>query len=531
MVHTMWQLRAVVRILVVFCFLSWPGFAGTARAAPLGPVLTASGPLLGVASPQPSVTAFKGIPYAASTAGAARWRPPRAPTPWQTLRRADHFGAKCPQASRGLPGEDDLPQSEDCLFLNVWTPARSRNDRLPVMVWVHGGAYIFGSGANYSDGWRDPSGLAAQGVVLVTLNHRLGIFGFLAHPELAAESPHHSAGNYGVLDVIAALRWVRTNIAAFGGDPGNVTIFGHSSGSGIVTILLAAPEARGLFQRAIAESGASLGFRSPKPLAVAMAEGAAFARRIGAHDIAALRARPAESLVSPKPGAFEPVVDPWVYPRSLYRTLAARAGNEVPLLVGSTSDEGQYSPSVTALSYVEEMHRRYGAAADEVLARYPATSDEVARRSSKAVDTLEQDAILTTLADLAHCAPSHGGLPRVFQYRFEHAPPAARATDHRQGAYHGAEIAYVFHALGGEPRAWTKVDRRLERLLSGYWVNFARTGDVNGPGLPHWPSWREQEGALMRFGDDARVTGRENAASIALLQQIYYGAPLHSCGR
>lgn len=516
--------------LLFLSFLTLPALSGTARAALLGPVTTDSGSLVGVASPEPSVTAFKGVPYGASTAGAARWRPPRPPTPWHTPRRADHFGAECPQVPRNMPGRDDLPQSEDCLFLNVWTPARSPTDHLPVMVWIHGGAYIFGSGANY-DGWRDPSGLAAQGVVLVTVNHRLGIFGYFAHPALAEESPHHSAGNYGVLDVIAALRWVHQNIAAFGGDPGNVTIFGHSSGSGIVTILLAAPQAHGLFQRAIAESGATLGFRSPKPLAVAMAEGAAFARTVGALGIADLRARPAKSLVSPKPGAFEPVVDGWLYPRSLYQTLSAGHGDEVSLLVGSTSDEGQYSLSVTAQSYIEEMHRRYGAAAAEVLARYPATSDEIARRSSAAVDTLEQDAILTTLADLANCAPRRDGLPRVFQYRFEHAPPR-QANDRRQGAYHGAEIPYVFHALSNEPRAWTKIDRRLEHLLSSYWVNFARTGDVNGPGLPHWPSLREQPGAMMRFGENARaVTGRANASGIMLLQRIYYGAPVRQCDR
>ncbi len=504
--------------------------AGSAHAALPAVVATRDGALLGVRTAHGSVTAFKGIPFAASTAGAARWRAPQPPAPWAGLRRADHFGAECPQARRSTGPGEELPQSEECLFLNVWTPARRPTDRLPVMVWVHGGAYIFGSGARY-DGWEDPSGLAAQGIVLVTLNHRLGIFGFFAHPELAAESPHHSAGNYGVLDVIAALRWVHDNIAAFGGDPGNVTLFGHSSGSGIVTILLAAPEAHGLFQRAIAESGGALGFRTPKSLAQAMAEGAAFAQRIGARTIAELRARPAQTLVSPTPGAFEPVVDGWVMPRPLYATLASGAGNAVPLVVGSTADEGQYVPSVTAQSYRQELQRRYGAAADEVLARYPAGSDEIARRSSKAVDTLEQDAILTTIADLAECHWQGEGLPRVFQYRFEHAPPPLAGAPVRQGAYHGAEIAYVFHALDGQARAWSRADRRLEQLLSGYWVNFARSGDVNGPGLPHWPSLHEQPGAVMRFGADARVSGRESATGVALLQRIYYGAPVRPCTR
>ncbi|HTY94144.1 MAG TPA: carboxylesterase family protein [Steroidobacteraceae bacterium] len=496
-----------------------------------GPVATRSGPVVGVATVNTAVTAFKGIPYAASTSGAARWRPPQPHAPWRQPLRADHFGARCPQApSQGdTQPAQDLPTSEDCLFLNVWTPARARGERLPVMVWVHGGAFINGSGASYGDAWADASSLAAQGVVLVTVNHRLGIFGYFVHPDLVAESPHHSAGNYGLLDVIAALRWVHENIAEFGGDPANVTLFGHSSGSGIVTNLLAVPQAAGLMQRAIAEGGGSMFYRAPRTMQWALQDGVRFAHARGAATLAQLRAQPADSLVTPQPGEFEPVVDGWVYPRSLFDTLAARDGNEVPLLIGSNSDEAQPVQGATVASYLAEVHKRYGTGADQVLAAVPARTDADAPRAFKGIDMLEAEAIHTTLADLADCAPARDGLPRVYQYHFDHTPPASAGGRRLEGAFHGAELPYVFHAIEGEARAWTSIDRHLEQLITGYWLNFARTGDVNGPGLPHWPTLREQPGAVMHFSDDARLGGRVNMEGVALLQRIYYGRTVNHC--
>lgn len=521
------QLRIGLRLCAALLGLL-PVSRVTANPATLESVITRDGPVHAAADNGTGVSVFRGIPYAATTAGSDRWRPPRPPAPWHDTVTADHFGPECPQPNSVPSLASERPQSEDCLSLNVWTPAHSRADDLPVMVWIHGGAFIAGSSASYL-GWTDPAPLAAQGVVLVTLNYRLGLFGFFAHPQLVTESPHHSAGNYGLLDVVAALRWVKANIAAFGGNPHNVTIFGQSAGSEIVTILLATPGARGLFHKAIGESGASLGWRTPKSLREAQAAGVDFMQQVGAHSIAELRSMSADKLLAAVPAPFEPVVDGRVYPRSLYQSIASGHWNAVPLLVGSNADEGQYDSRMTLSTWTALVRRRYGPYADEVLARYGATTDELARAANKTLFTAEADAIESTIVQLIECHPEIRP-PPVFQYHFDHAPPGSPDSFGRSGAYHGAEVAYVFRSLEQQDRHWTDADRRLEHLLSGYWVNFARSGNVNGPGLPHWPDSREQPAAVMTFADDAVVDSRKNGAAIAFLQRIYYGRDLHSCG-
>ena len=385
------------------------------------------------------------------------------------------------------------------------------------MVWIHGGAFVVGSGATYP-GWSDGGSLARKGVVLVTLNYRLGVLGFLAHPELTAESAHHSSGNYGLLDVIAALRWVKRNITSFGGDPDNVTIFGQSAGSEIVSILLASPPAAGLFHKAICESGGSMGFRQPALHGDVEQRGVAFGKTLSAPSLAQLRALPAEALVSATGARFEPVVDGWVYPIDLYDTLSQGKQRDVPLLVGSNGDEGQIVPSLTAEAWRAEVARRYGGSAQAVLARYPADTNEAARLSKKAHDTAQADFIASTVVSLA----ARTGKSKVFQYRFEHAPPPAPNAVARIGAYHGAEIPYVFSSLDSQQRDWTVVDREIAGLLSSYWVNFARSGDPNGESLPMWTDARRQPGSVLAINDRPQM--REVSVSdVQFLNALDYG--------
>jgi para-nitrobenzyl esterase len=514
-----WRAMPLLRAMSVwFALVAAIVQAGPVAAAIDGPVRVETGLLL----PAPHAGAgrmreFKGIPYAAAPEGALRWRPPSPAQPWQGIRHADQFGPPCFQGN--FPGvSDPRLASEDCLSLNIWTPAAGVDDRLPVMFWIHGGAYIAGSNARI-----DGAALAAKGVVVVAINYRLGLLGFFAHPDLTAQSPHHSSGDYGLLDVVAALTWVQHNIAAFGGDPGNVTIFGQSAGAEIVSILTVAPAARGLFQRAIAESGGSLGWREPKTLDTAQEEGMRFAARAGARSLAQLRQMSAAELYKLRPDRFEPVVDGSVYPLRLHDVYAQGKEADVPMIIGSNGDEGQWSPTLTMAGYVGQVRALYGARTKDFLARFPASTDLEARRSSKKSRTLETQYIASQIA-IMHARTLTSP---VYQYRFIHAPPPSVTQpeyyNKRQGAYHAAELVYVFANLEADPRAWSPTDRRLEALLSSYWVNFARTGDPNGAGLPHWPSVQNAPDEVMQFDRDALPVHRNDTASQRFFEDIYYG--------
>ena len=302
---------------------------------------------------RPKFVSFKGIPFAAPPIAELRWRPPQPVDPWQGERSADQFGPKCMQTGPLNEIDPHNPlMSEDCLYLNIWTPAKSRDDRLPVMVWIYGGGFSIGSG---SEPWYNGANLARKGVIVVTVNYRLDVFGFLAHPELTAESEHHTSGNYGLLDQVAALGWIQRNIAAFGGDPGQVTIFGESAGSLSVSALMASPLARGLFQRVIGESGAMLSpDRSPfalSPLAKAEQAGVKFADMLSAHSIAELREKPADALleaVAKTPDlprmSKGPIIDGRMLPVNPAEIFAKGQQTDVPLLAGSNSDEGILFP-------------------------------------------------------------------------------------------------------------------------------------------------------------------------------------------
>jgi para-nitrobenzyl esterase len=475
-------------------------------------VKTQSGPVDGTESQDGRIRIFRGIPFATPPVGELRWQPPRPVSPWEGIRKATAFGNRCMQAPlfSDMIFRDEV--SEDCLYLNVWTPARpgTGTERLPVMVWIYGGGFQAGSA---SEPRQDGEKLAGKGVVVVSFNYRLGVFGFLAHPELTKESGHNASGNYGLLDQIAALQWVKTNIGAFGGDPGKVTIFGESAGSFAVSALMASPLAQGLFHRAIGESGAFFnsgsGALAPVTLAASEASGVALAHSLGAPSLAALRAKPASDVLQAAvkgPGRwFAPMIDGYVLPRDVYAIYAEGKQSRVPLLAGWNADEVRSGVVLakerpTAASFIERTRKQFGADADAVLKAYPAGSDAEALESAASLGSDLFIAYATWKWLEVH--RQTGGSP-VYRYRFDRAIPIAPdtkvngviATAKDIGARHAGEIEYVFGALDSVPNVtWDEADRKLSDLMMSYWSNFARSADPNGPGLPRWPGYDKATG-------------------------------------
>jgi para-nitrobenzyl esterase len=461
---------------------------------------TEGGVIEGVVSADGKVRTYKGIPYAAPPLGPLRWRPPQPVVPWEGVRRSTEYG---PRPMQGRIYADmvfhDAGPSEDCLTLNLWMPENSGQAKLPVMVWIFGGGYVAGSS---SESRQDGGNLCKKGVLVVSMNYRLGVFGFLAHPGLAREAGG-SSGNYGLMDQVAALKWVKRNIAAFGGDPDNVTIFGESAGSFSVSALLASPEARGLCNRAIGESGA---FLSPtlamKPRAEAEASGAAFAASLGRPSVAELRAMPADALLQAalKRPIFEfwPIVDGAFIPADCASIYAAGSQLHVPLLAGWNHDEGSAADffgglEPTAANYVQRVRAKYGPKADAFLGAYPAATDAEARAAAAAADGDSFIAFGTW--KWLELQRRTGGCP-TYRYAFDQAlplPPGAPAgTEPR--APHSGEIEYVFRVLSSKGLPWRDEDRAVSELMASYWTNFAKTGDPNGPGLPVWPRYTEAGG-------------------------------------
>jgi len=505
--------------------------AGPARAAIDEPVRTVAGLLQGVPASDPSITVFKGVPYAAAPVGELRWRPPQAPVAWQGVRKADQFGSMCPQ---GQPPGTTMPMSEDCLFLNVWSGAASATERRPVFVWIYGGGFSGGSGSSPQ---FDGENLARKGLVVVTFNYRLGALGFLATPELSKESGHAASGNYGLLDDIAALQWVRQNIAAFGGDPTRVTIGGQSAGAGSVGFLSMSPLAKGLFQRSIAESHAryprDLELRylsvSWRPLQSAEKAGVKYAEGRGARSLKELRALPWEKLLvdasffdadvytgsSAKPPLFRPVVDGWVVPFNYNDTYARGAQNDVAFIAGNNLDEtgavpqsafaslrasgtdnrpGAPHPNVTLKDYQSSARQKFGSMDAEFLKLYPATTDDEAAHASNAAarDNSRVSTYLWGTLWLRHAKQP------VYTYFWTHRPPGP-GHDTR-GAYHGSEVSYVFNNLSPANPSWTDEDRSIADRMSSYWANYIATGNPNGAGLPQWPAYDPKSPTVMQLG-------------------------------
>jgi para-nitrobenzyl esterase len=523
-------------------------------------VRIAEGRVAGVATPDGVVRAFRGIPYAAPPVGGLRWRPPQPVASWDGVRRADSYGPVAPQppiADRSLyfPGRE--PQSEDCLYLNVWT-AGSPGDRLPVLVWLHMGAYLFGSGSA-GPGPRslyDGEELARAGVVVVTLNHRLGRLGFLAHPWLTAESEHGASGNYGLMDCVAALQWVARNAAAFGGDPERVTLFGLSAGSYTISHLMASPAAAGLFHRAIGQSGAAFGPAGEtcgsndliQDLQAAEVTGVQLSEALGATTLEELRGLSPERLLaaripprepprwtmdlSPEPiarGAFEtgyPVVDGHLLPREVHATFAAGAQHDVPLITGSVANEASGVPGLPTLrDFLADARAEYGDMAERFLELYPAGNDAEAHRASAAATG---DRIFTAQNWTWARLHSRAARSPVFYYHWSRVPPIPSSellVEREPGAFHSAEVPYVFRHVGragyGRDWDWQPVDERLSDAISSYWLAFARTGDPNTVGLPPWPAFDEVAPSAMRFGDEVGAGPVPRADRLAFWDAFY----------
>ena len=487
-------------------------------------VRVGSGLLAGSVSGDGVVRAFKGVPYARPPVGELRWRPPQPPASWDSVRDAKQFGPRCPQPSR-LPTSIQYfgaeSESEDCLTLNVWTAAGSSDERRPVMVWIHGGAFYLGSaGQPIFDGEH----LARKGVVVVTVNYRLGRLGFLAHPELSSESDRGVSGNYGLLDLIAALHWVRTNIAAFGGNPDCVTIFGQSVGATTICGFMASPLTRGLFHQAIGQSGGAL---SPPGKTdggsmlmreTAERHGQEFVRALGANSIAELRARPAEQIQLARPEAgwaivplldpsrsgpdnrdnAWPIIDGYLFPEPPADVFARGAQSDVPLLTGSTTGEGALFAGAASLdAFIRDAKDEYGADAPTFLDLYALSNDAEAKAMSKAA-----------LGDRRFVAQNwkwarlHSRARRssTFYYRFDRVPPAPELAD--IGAFHTSDIPYVFQTFDAYREwPWQPWDHKLSDVMASYWTNFARSGDPNGAGLPAWPRFDATRQEIRLAGD------------------------------
>ena len=472
-------------------------FSLSANAALKEPLKLDSGEIGGSVESAPGIRAFKGIPFAAPPVGALRWTAPQPVAKWTGVRDASKYGNVCIQP----PGQGRLnianmegspPTSEDCLYLNVWTGAASATEKRPVMIWWFGGAFTEGGGAVPL---YDGTALAKKGVVVVTMNYRLGAFGFFTHPALTAESSHKASGNYGLMDMLASARWVKNNIAAFGGDPNNVTVFGQSAGAMAIASLVASPESKGLFNRAISESGAWMGLgMAPGMTTRAQAEerGVKAATDAGVSTATELRAMSAADVTAKLrsggcPGCM--IVDGWVIPEDPSVTFAANRQNAVDVLVGSNKEELSFGRGVTAQQF-EAGAQRYGDLAGEFLKLYPHATDEEAARSN-IMSTA--DGTYWHMRLYADYQVKKGN--KAYLYFFAQNPPAPEGKP-RFPAAHAAEVAYVFNNLGqahlfpdssiAELSAKSAPDKKVADEMSSYWTNFAKTGDPNGPGLPKW---------------------------------------------
>jgi para-nitrobenzyl esterase len=483
-----------MRTIGHFALISLVFTCMTGMAQQPAPVKVGEGLLQGIF--EDGLTVYKGIPFAAPPVGNLRWRAPQPAAKWEGVRQADTFAPGPVQMGNPPSGK-----SEDCLYLNIWTPAKSAREKIPVLVWIYGGGFNMGatSDPNYSG-----EKLAARGVVLVSIAYRVGQLGFLAHPELSAESPENGSGNYGLMDMIAGLKWVQKNIAAFGGDPEKVTIFGESAGGIAVSMLCASPLAKGLFHGAISQSGGSFGPPRPttfpgenlKRLHDAESAGEAYVKNSGSGSIDSLRKIKADKLPAVR-GLAWPVIDGWVIPDDQYKLYETGRFNDTPILVGYNSDEGaSFGPPRTPEDYIAGVRSRYGRFADDLILAYPVGPDTV----PKTARDLMRDAAFGWHTWSWAMLQSKMGKSKAFYYYFDQHPDYPQDSPrHGYGSPHGQDVAYVFGHLDTSNPQVTKRDLEISDAIITYWTNFAKYGDPNGKGVPGWPAFSEANPVVMYF--------------------------------
>src|SRR5450759_4443147 len=508
-------MRKITVLLAMFAMFS----AGSGHAQQPLPVKVDGGLIQGLS--EDGLTVYKGIPFAAPPVGDLRWRAPQPPAKWDGVLQATRFA---PGPIQG--GNPPSGKSEDCLYLNVWTPAKSPKDKIPVLVWIYGGGFGAGSTSekNYSG-----ENLAKKGVVLVSIAYRVGQLGFLAHPELSRESPNRVSGNSGLLDMIAGLQWVQKNIAAFGGDPDKVTIFGESAGGIAVSMLCASPLAKGLFHGAISQSGGSFGPPRPtlfpgenlKRLPDAERSGEAYAKSAGASSIADMRKIAADKLPAGGRGMGMawPIIDGSVIPDDQYKLYDAKRYNDTPILVGYNSDEGaSFSPPRTPEDYIAAVRARYGPHAESLLKAYPTDSTTV----PKTARDLARDAAFGWHTWIWARLQAKTGKSKAFYYYFDQHPEyPADSPRAGYGSPHGADVPYVFQHLNPSSPQITKQGEAISEAMATYWTNFAKRGDPNGEGLPTWPAFSDTNPSVMYFSQTPHTGPVPSAESLKVLDAYF----------
>jgi Carboxylesterase type B len=542
--QVLYWLMMIIVVWAAFVLLN-PAFHdryinGSGKEVVTKAVHTEYGLIAGVYNPSRSIRGFAGIPYAKPPVGNLRWKAPQKPTAWTGVRTANRFSDA--EVQSNLPTyisklmyltmgtdelshssiKDDEKTSEDCLYLNIWTGAKSNQERRPVIVYIHGGSFTTGSG---SIDVYNGENMAKKGAVFVTINYRLGIFGFYANPELSKESGYNASGNYGILDQIAALKWVRENIAAFGGNPENVTVAGESAGSMSVNMLQASPLAKGLFQRVIGESGGlfgSQGFKhgTMQTLASAEQDGLNLEHNLNKKSIAELRKMPASDLLKvEKTISTRPIVDGYVLHDTIYNTFEKDEENDVPALIGSNANESalflslpwpvSMSPDYSTMSdgnFHKAINKTYGPFANQFFKLFPTANNKELVNSELQSGTSQWFTWhMHTWAELQ----SSIGKSKVYYYYFNKIQPGSSGMQ-ALGAYHSSEIAYAYDNLKEVDLPYARTDYKLSDIMSSYWFNFAKTGDPNGPGLPNWDSYNIKTDQVMQLGDSIKMVPTPN---------------------
>jgi para-nitrobenzyl esterase len=492
--------------------------AAQCPAQQLLPVKTDAGLVQG--SYKDGVTIYKGIPFAAPPVGDLRWKAPQPVTKWEGVKQTTQFG---PAPIQG--GNPPSGKSEDCLYLNIWSPAKQPNENLPVLVWIYGGGFSFGS---TSEPWYDGEKLARKGVIFVSIAYRVGTLGFLVHPELSAENPNHTSGNYGLLDQIAGLQWIQKNIAAFGGNPNKVTIFGESAGAISVSMLCASPLAKGLFHGAISQSGGSFGPTRPttypgenmKTLKQAEAEGVTFAQKAGVSSLAELRKMDAEKLpMGWGMGSAWPIVDGYVIPDDQCKLYEAAKYNDVPVLIGYNSDEGaSFSREKAPEEYMAGVKKRYGKFADDLLKAYPVGENNV----PKTARDLMRDAAFGWQTWIWAQLQSQTGKSKVFYYYFDQHPVyPENSPQYGFGSPHGQDVGYVFmHLNSSDPKTFQS-DLDISEAMGTYWTNFAKYGNPNGEGCVEWPEFNKNKPSVMYFQQKPHIGPVPDLESLKVLDTYF----------